>query len=91
MDSSMPSISAQISLYPLRQEHLAPAIEEVLEVLRNCGVGVFPGTMSTLVTGDSERVFCALREGFQKASLRGQVVMVVTLSNGCPAATATAL
>ena len=86
----MTNISAQISLYPLRQEHLSPAIDEVLEELRRCGVEVNPGAMSTLIAGESERVFLALQAAFHKASLRGQAVMVITLSNACPKTTGTA-
>jgi uncharacterized protein YqgV (UPF0045/DUF77 family) len=80
----MSNVSAQISLYPLRQEHLSPAIEETLKVLQDHGCEVRPGTMSTLVTGDDEPVFSALREAFRRAAEYGDVTMVVTISNACP-------
>jgi hypothetical protein len=38
-------IPAQVSLYPLRQSHLGPAISTVTEALRLSGLGVSPGTM----------------------------------------------
>ncbi|HSH17123.1 MAG TPA: YkoF family thiamine/hydroxymethylpyrimidine-binding protein [Verrucomicrobiae bacterium] len=78
------NISAQVSLYPLRQKHLSPAIDDVLAELRRHDVAVEPGAMSTLLRGDSERVFRALREAFHQAGQRGHVVMAVTLSNACP-------
>ena len=78
------NISAQLSVYPLRQPHLSPVIDEVVGVLRLHGLQVEPGTMSTLLRGDSEQVFPALREAFQRAGQRGHVVMAVTLSNACP-------
>ena len=81
----MPRVSAQVSLYSLRQDHLAPAIDDALEVFRRHGLEVQPGTMSTLAVGEQEQVFSALPEAFRKAGDRGEVVMVVTLSNACPA------
>jgi uncharacterized protein YqgV (UPF0045/DUF77 family) len=45
----MANISAQVSVYPLRQEHLSPAIEQTLSVFRDHGCKARPGTMSTLV------------------------------------------
>lgn len=77
-------ISAQISLYPLRQEHLSPAIEVVRTVLCAHGLQVEVGPMSTLVTGAVEEVFAALQEAFVKATATGHVVMTITLSNACP-------
>jgi uncharacterized protein YqgV (UPF0045/DUF77 family) len=83
----MPGISAQVSLYPFRHEQLAPVIDEALEELRRRGLEVQPGTMSTLVLGSEESVLSALREAFGKASRRGEVVMVVTISNACRVST----
>jgi uncharacterized protein YqgV (UPF0045/DUF77 family) len=83
----MAGISAQISLYPLHQEQLSPVIDEALEEFRRQGLEVQPGTMSTLVLGSEELVFAGLREAFRKASRRGAVVMVVTVSNACPLST----
>lgn len=80
----MSLVSAQVSLYPLRQTHLGPAIDEALDAFRRHGLDVQPGAMSTQVAGDEEKVFSALRQAFGRASQRGDVVMVVTLSNACP-------
>lgn len=77
-------VSAQVSLYPLRQEHLTSAVEEALNEFRRQGLEVQPGAMSTQVAGEEERVFSALRKAFGHACQRGEVVMVVTLSNDCP-------
>jgi uncharacterized protein YqgV (UPF0045/DUF77 family) len=77
-------ISAQLSLYPLRQEHLSPAIEVVRDVLSAAGLQPSVGPMSTLVTGDADVVFMALREAFVRAARCGHVVMTLTLSNACP-------
>jgi uncharacterized protein YqgV (UPF0045/DUF77 family) len=78
------ALTAQVSLYPLRQPHLSAAIHKALDVFRSQGLEVVPGTMSSLVTGEDEAVFAALKEAFQTMSQQGDVVMVVTLSNACP-------
>jgi uncharacterized protein YqgV (UPF0045/DUF77 family) len=78
------TLSAQISLYPLRQERLGPAIEAFRGALERQGLAPEVGAMSTVVTGDAGALFTALREGFEQAAKRGPVAMVVTLSNACP-------
>lgn len=80
----MIGIAAQVSLYPLRQASLSPAIDQALQVFQEHGLSVGPGAMSTLITGDDAAVFAALQEAFRRAAEQGQVVMVVTLSNACP-------
>jgi uncharacterized protein YqgV (UPF0045/DUF77 family) len=79
--------SAQISIYPLRQEHLAPAIEAVRSSLEKYKLAPQVGPMSTIVTGESAVIFAALGDAFGAAASEGQVVMTVTISNACPIAT----
>ena len=76
--------SAQISVYPLRQEHLGPAVETVRETLEAHGLRAQVGPMSTIVTGETGIVFAALAEAFDKAARTGEVVMTLTVSNACP-------
>jgi uncharacterized protein YqgV (UPF0045/DUF77 family) len=78
------ALTAQVSLYPLRQPHLSAAIQQALDVFRGHGLEVVSGAMSSLITGEDESVFAALKEAFQAVSQHGDVVMVVTLSNACP-------
>jgi uncharacterized protein YqgV (UPF0045/DUF77 family) len=77
-------VSVQISLYPLGQSDLGPAIKDLWHALDEQGLEQERGAMSTLAWGDDEAVFSALREGFRRAGERGGTVMVVTLSNACP-------
>jgi uncharacterized protein YqgV (UPF0045/DUF77 family) len=77
-------ISAQVSLYPLRQAHLSPAIQAVREALTAAGLQPQVGPMSSLVTGEVSVVCAALHDAFVHAAATGQVVMTVTLSNACP-------
>ena len=79
-------VSAQISMYPLKKPHLSPVIDNAVSVLKEHGLEVSPGVMSTLASGTDEDLFSAMREVFQKSSEQGDVVMVVTLSNTCPVA-----
>ena len=79
----MQLISAQVSLYPLRQMSLSEPIDHLLRVLDSRGLEVRPGPMSTLVLGSTEALFDGLKQAFQEAADRGQVAMVATISNAC--------
>ena len=57
------SASAQISVYPLHQEHLGPVIEIVRETLEAHGLRTRIGSMSTIVTGKTGIVFAPARGG----------------------------
>jgi uncharacterized protein YqgV (UPF0045/DUF77 family) len=77
-------VSAQVSLYPLRQEHLGPGVRAFADALAAAGLEARTGPMSTLVTGKADVLFAALRDAFQAAAAAGHVVMTVTVSNACP-------
>ncbi len=77
-------ISAQISIYPLGQERLSPAVQAVSQKLTDAGLQPEVGPMSTLVTGEPAVVFGALQSAFLAAAATGHVVMTVTISNACP-------
>jgi uncharacterized protein YqgV (UPF0045/DUF77 family) len=79
------TVSAQIAIYPLRQERLAPAVRAVSDALTARGLTPSVGPMSTLVTGELDAVLDGLREAFRAAAEAGPVVVTVTLSNACPA------
>lgn len=77
-------IGLQFSLYPLRQEHLRPAIEAGVRAATDAGIAVTVGRLSTFARGDEEAVFAAVRAAFAAARSLGPAVMVVTLSSGLP-------
>lgn len=77
-------ISAQVSLYPLGQEDLSPAIEAALRIFRQAGLVLELGSMSTLIAGEDTQVFSALQQAFHHTAKVGRVVMVATFSNACP-------
>jgi uncharacterized protein YqgV (UPF0045/DUF77 family) len=76
--------SAQLSVYPLRQERLGPAIDLVQAALVAHGLAPQVGPMSTIVVGEDAVIFAAMAEAFARAAELGQVVMTVTVSNTCP-------
>lgn len=80
----MVTVTAQVSLYPLRQVHLGPAIAAAVAQFRAAGLDVWDGPMSTVVAGELDRVCTALRDAFAAATADGAAVLVVTLSNACP-------
>lgn len=77
-------VSAQIAIYPLRQDRLTPAITAVSAALEAAGLRPVMGPMSTMVTGEAADVFRALSEAFARTAALGHVVMTVTVSNACP-------
>lgn len=80
----MTPVSAQVSLYPLREPSMTPAIEEAFKIFERRGLDVNPGPMSTVVTGDDQGVFAALQEIYRLNADRGSVILNVTFSNACP-------
>jgi uncharacterized protein YqgV (UPF0045/DUF77 family) len=76
--------SAQVSVYPLRQERLGPPIEVVRASLTEHGLAPQTGTMSTVIVGEDAAIFAALAEAFSRTAALGEVVMTVTVSNACP-------
>ena len=79
-------VGLQFSLYPLRQQHLHPAIEAAVKAAAAEGVDVTVGRLSTFAPGDEDAVFSAFRAAFDAAKSFGPTVMVVTLSSGLPSA-----
>ena len=77
-------LAAQVSMYPLRQPRLSPAIDKALSIFGQHDLEVAPGVMSSVVSGDDEALFAAIKEVFQQTSEQGEVVMIITISNACP-------
>ncbi|MGC9356679.1 MAG: YkoF family thiamine/hydroxymethylpyrimidine-binding protein [Anaerolineae bacterium] len=80
----MALISAQVSIYPLRQASIGPPIREAVRIFRRHGLNVRVGEMSTLVWGEEDVLFNALQEAFRRTAETGDTVMTLTISNACP-------
>ncbi len=77
-------VSAQVSVYPLGQVEIAPAVQAVWDALESFDLSYTAGAMSTVVEGTSEDVFAALRQAFEAVADTGATVMAVTVSSACP-------
>lgn len=77
----MPTVHVQLSIYPLRQPRLGPAIDKARTILIAHGFQPEVGSMSTHVTGELNKVFAALTEAFTGSAADGDVVMVIAVQN----------
>jgi len=57
-------LAAQLSLYPLGRSHLSQVIEDAVKILKEHGLEVTTGAMSSLATGDDEALFEAVKDIF---------------------------
>jgi len=80
-------LTVQVSAYPLGQEQFIPPIDEAIAALHGPGLETRVGPLSTLVSGEEEAVWAALRRAFAATAAHGAAVMVVTLTNACVAKT----
>ena len=63
------TVQAEVSLFPLRQGN---------------NLNVKAGSMSSVISGDSQTVFQALQKAFEHAAKKYEVVLTVKISNACP-------
>jgi uncharacterized protein YqgV (UPF0045/DUF77 family) len=76
------SITAQVSLYPL-QETFIPPIDAAIAELNSPELNTRIQPMSTMIEGETEEVFAALRRAFEAGAASGATIMVVTIANAC--------
>jgi len=77
-------IQAEISIYPLKTKSLSGPIDEFCRILKNKGVKVETGIMSSFVVGESEIVFASVQEAFEKVAEKYDIAMDMKVSNACP-------
>lgn len=78
-------ISCQVSLYPLGNPEYQKVVLEALKNLNTGDMQVDVNPMSTILKGDDEEVWKAVRHLYETGRKSGDVVMVVTLSSRCGA------
>lgn len=77
-------ISAQISYYPLKSEDINEEVDEVLSIIQTYDLGVKTNEMSTIVAGETAKVYQMLQEITESMQSKEQeFVMNVTLSTSC--------
>jgi len=77
-------VSIQVSFYALDGANLATALKRFVSVLDAHGLDYEVGAMSTVVRGELDGIFAALRDAYEQASEGTAAVMVMTVSNACP-------
>ena len=77
-------VQAEVSLYPLRTEHLSKPIDKFINSLRQHGIEVEIGHLNTRLTGDSGAVFTGLSQAFEEAAKDYDVIIDIKISNACP-------
>ena len=78
---------AELSLYPLREPDLALPIHDFIAALRSvAGIEMQIGPTSTVISGEADAVFDAVRAAYLTATATGQRVLVVKYINENPAA-----
>ena len=77
-------VQAEVSLYPLRQNDLTKPIQQFVESLKRDDLRVKTGSMSSVISGDSQIVFQGLQKAFEQVVERYEIVLTVKISNACP-------
>jgi uncharacterized protein YqgV (UPF0045/DUF77 family) len=77
-------MACQFSVYPLRQPTASPGVEAAVGAVAGEGVSVRVQPLSTLMTGDEDTLFAALRAAFDAARAHGSTVLIATLTSGLP-------
>ncbi len=77
-------VSVQVSFYALDGAELAAALQTFITVLDGYGLDYEVGAMSTVIRGELDGIFAALRDAYGQASEGTAAVMVMTVSNACP-------
>ena len=78
------NIQAEVSLYPLRTMTLTASIDRFVRRLRESGVEVQTGPISSRISGECRQVFDSLSAAFEDAARGDDVAAVIKVSNGCP-------
>ena len=76
--------SMELSLYPLEEAGIGLITNEFISVLEESDLTVTMGQMSTIVTGDSSKLFTALEKAYTMVAEKYGIVLVCKISNACP-------
>ena len=76
-------IGIQVSIYPLREESLSPALNKFWDKLKERKLKFEVNSFSTIIWGEEDEIFDFLKEVWKEVTKDRSIVMVVTLSNAC--------
>lgn len=77
------NVELEVSLYPLVEEFLAHPVQDFADVLEKHGCTVEHSPMSSVVKGESTKVFEALRLGYEQAAQKSGCVLIIKVCNVC--------
>lgn len=77
-------IEVEVSLYPLTEETLEHPVQDFVAVLEKHGCAVEHTPLSSIVRGESAKVFEALRLGYEQSAQKTGCVLIVKACNVCP-------
>ena len=72
-------IQAEISLYPLRQDHISEPIKQFIESIKDEELTINTGAMSSVITGNSDTVFKNLQKAFEHVAEKYQIVLTLKI------------
>ena len=76
-------IGIQVSIYPLREKSLSPALNKFWDKLEERKLKFEVNSFSTIIWGEEDEIFDFLKEAWKEIAEDRSIVMVVTLSNAC--------
>ncbi|MCF7855078.1 MAG: hypothetical protein K9N51_09795 [Candidatus Pacebacteria bacterium] len=77
-------VELEVSLYPLAEEHLEHPVKDFADLLEAHGCDIEHTPLSSIVRGESQKVFEALRLGYEQAARKSGCVLIVKACNACP-------
>ncbi|MGC9454038.1 MAG: thiamine-binding protein [Phycisphaerae bacterium] len=77
-------VYAEVSLYPLETHSIAEPIDRFVSELKQAGLSVHMGSMSTNLSGEADALLAAVSKAFEAVGGSDRVVMVMKVSNSCP-------
>ncbi len=77
------NVEMEVSLYPLADESLEHPVQDFVDVLEKHGCTIEHTRLSSVVTGESVKVFEALRLGYEEAAQKGGCVLIIKACNVC--------
>lgn len=83
MQKTDPLISVQVSVYALDGD-VRPAVHAYLDALDASGIDRDTGTMATVVWGEADAVWAALRSAYEAVAARHPVIVNTTICNAAP-------
>ena len=78
------NIEVEASLYPLTEEFLEHPVKDFADILEKHGCEVEHTPLSSIVKGDSKKVFEAIRIGYEQSAQKSGCVLMIKACNVCP-------